>query len=318
MDLTLWMQEDGTGIFGALLFATDIFDAGTIQRMVSNFVVRAHTALGCLCASSAQVILQSKSLAAAQALLGSIVAAPDTPIERLNIVSAEERASLLGAFNPTDLEPPALLHAGQTIPGLLEHWAEATPDKAAVDFEVGWRSYCDFGTPTETCSCHLHSSARRSFEQQSAPSREECPAALSDSCNAQGASLSYAELDRRANQLAHCLVALGVGPEVPVGVMIPRSLEMVVALLGVMKAGGAYVPLDPNYPPDRLALMLEDSEVGLCATVVCCAALFTGKEYLQRKCISMTIRCPQESYFATLLLHTMTTMGGLGCRRRCC
>ena len=82
-------------------------------------------------------------------------------------------------------------------------------------------------------------------------------------CNAQGESLSYAELDRRANQLAHRLVALGVGPEAPVGVMVPRSLEMVVALLGVMKAGGAYVPMDPDYPPDRLALMMEDSEVSV-------------------------------------------------------
>ena len=77
----------------------------------------------------------------------------------------------------------------------------------------------------------------------------------------QGKHLSYGELDRRANQLAHRLVALGVGPEVPVGVMVPRSLHLFVALLGVLKAGGAYVPMDPDYPPDRLALMLEDSEV---------------------------------------------------------
>ena len=77
----------------------------------------------------------------------------------------------------------------------------------------------------------------------------------------QGATLSYEELDKRANQLAHRLVALGVGPEVPVGVMMERSLDMFVALLGVLKAGGAYVPMDPSYPPDRLALMMEDSEV---------------------------------------------------------
>ena len=77
----------------------------------------------------------------------------------------------------------------------------------------------------------------------------------------QGEVLSYSELDKRANQLAHRLIALGVGPEVPVGVMIPRSLHLVVALLGVLKAGGAYVPMDPDYPPDRLALMMEDSEV---------------------------------------------------------
>ena len=81
-------------------------------------------------------------------------------------------------------------------------------------------------------------------------------------CPAQGSKLSYAELDKRANQLAHHLVALGVGPEVPVGVMMERSLDMFVALLAVLKAGGAYVPMDPSYPPDRLALMLDDSEVG--------------------------------------------------------
>ena len=78
----------------------------------------------------------------------------------------------------------------------------------------------------------------------------------------QGSKLSYAELDQRANQLAHHLIALGVGPDVPVGVMMERSLDMFVALLGVLKAGGAYVPMDPSYPPDRLALMMEDSEVG--------------------------------------------------------
>ena len=77
----------------------------------------------------------------------------------------------------------------------------------------------------------------------------------------QGDVLSYAELDKRANQLAHQLIELGVGPEVPVGVMMERSLELFVALLGVLKAGGAYVPMDPSYPPDRLALMMEDSEV---------------------------------------------------------
>jgi non-ribosomal peptide synthetase component F len=73
--------------------------------------------------------------------------------------------------------------------------------------------------------------------------------------------VSYAELDRRANQLAHRLIALGVGPEVPVGVMMERSMDLIVALLGVLKAGGAYVPMDPSYPPGRLALMMEDSEV---------------------------------------------------------
>src|SRR4028118_1768190 len=75
--------------------------------------------------------------------------------------------------------------------------------------------------------------------------------------------LTYRELDRRANQLARHLRALGVGPETLVGICLERSLEMVVGLLGILKAGGAYVPLDPAYPKERLAFMLEDASVGV-------------------------------------------------------
>ncbi|HWS86509.1 MAG TPA: amino acid adenylation domain-containing protein [Pyrinomonadaceae bacterium] len=71
--------------------------------------------------------------------------------------------------------------------------------------------------------------------------------------------LSYAELNERANQLAHYLRSLGVGPDVLVGVMLERSAEMVVSVLAVLKAGGAYVPLDPQYPQERLSFMLADS-----------------------------------------------------------
>ena len=63
-----------------------------------------------------------------------------------------------------------------------------------------------------------------------------------------GEQLTYAELNERANQLAHQLRALGVGPEVLVGLCVERSLELVIGMLGILKAGGAYVPLDPSYP----------------------------------------------------------------------
>ncbi|WP_420895036.1 non-ribosomal peptide synthetase, partial [Sorangium cellulosum] len=75
----------------------------------------------------------------------------------------------------------------------------------------------------------------------------------------EGQKLTYRALDARANQLAHHLRRLGVGPDVLVGLCVERSLEMVVGLLGILKAGGAYVPLDPTYPAERLAFMLEDT-----------------------------------------------------------
>ncbi|MBA2672061.1 non-ribosomal peptide synthetase [Ramlibacter sp.] len=79
-------------------------------------------------------------------------------------------------------------------------------------------------------------------------------------------ALSYGELNRRANQLAHHLKDQGVGPDVLVGICVERSLEMVVGLLAILKAGGAYVPLDPDYPPERLAFMLADAAPALVLT----------------------------------------------------
>ncbi len=78
-----------------------------------------------------------------------------------------------------------------------------------------------------------------------------------------GQTLSYSELDSRANRLAWMLRERGVGPQVRVGLALERSLEMVVGLLAILKAGGAYVPLDPEYPLDRLHYMIEDSGIGL-------------------------------------------------------
>ncbi|MQT28787.1 AMP-binding protein, partial [Pseudomonas helleri] len=79
-------------------------------------------------------------------------------------------------------------------------------------------------------------------------------------------AMTYAQLNARANSLAHALREQGVGPDVLVGIAVERSLEMVIGLLAILKAGGAYVPLDPDYPQERLAYMIEDSGIGLLLT----------------------------------------------------
>jgi len=82
----------------------------------------------------------------------------------------------------------------------------------------------------------------------------------------EGQSLSYGQLNERANQLAHYLMAQGVGADQLVGICVERSLEMVVGLLGILKAGGAYVPLDPSYPTERLRYLLQDAAPKLVLT----------------------------------------------------
>ncbi|HEY4576054.1 MAG TPA: amino acid adenylation domain-containing protein, partial [Thermoanaerobaculia bacterium] len=80
--------------------------------------------------------------------------------------------------------------------------------------------------------------------------------------------LTYGELDRRANRLAHRLRALGVGPEVPVPLCVERSLDLVVGILGILKAGGGYVPVDPSYPAERIDWILTDSQSGVASPVL--------------------------------------------------
>ena len=93
---------------------------------------------------------------------------------------------------------------------------------------------------------------------------ERTPEAIAVVC--EDGQLTYRELNTRANQLAHYLRMLGVGPDVLVGLCMERSLEMVVGLLGILKAGGAYVPLDPAYPKERLAFMMADAQIPVLLT----------------------------------------------------
>ena len=98
------------------------------------------------------------------------------------------------------------------------------------------------------------------FEEQV----EKSPEAVA--LNYEDEQLSYAELNARANRLAHLLIAEGVGPEDVVGLTVERSLEMIVGLLGILKAGAAYLPIEPDNPAERIAFMLEDAEVAFVLT----------------------------------------------------
>jgi amino acid adenylation domain-containing protein len=90
------------------------------------------------------------------------------------------------------------------------------------------------------------------------------PEAIAAQC--EDRTLTYADLNARANQLAHHLRRQGVGPETPIGIAVERSLDMLVGLIGIHKAGAAYVPLDPSYPAERLAYMIKDAGVSILIT----------------------------------------------------
>ncbi|NKQ37394.1 MAG: amino acid adenylation domain-containing protein [Chloroflexi bacterium] len=111
-----------------------------------------------------------------------------------------------------------------------------------------------------TADFPLHRPVHELFEAQAAET-PEATAVVSEN-----GRLTYAELNRRANQLARYLQKRGVGPESIVGISVNRSLDMVVGILGILKAGGAYLPLDPTYPAERLAFMLEDAQPALALT----------------------------------------------------
>jgi amino acid adenylation domain-containing protein len=139
----------------------------------------------------------------------------------------------------------------------------SNPETAIEELEVvsaGERRklLTQFNEPKKEYS--LSSSIHELFEEQTVRTPDET-AIVFDSQH-----LSYRELNARANQLAHYLVSLGVGPEVLVALCVERSLEMVIGMLGILKAGGAYVPLDMAQPKERLGYMLEEAQVQVVIT----------------------------------------------------
>ena len=182
-DLQLHAIEREGGLELSWVYNRDLFDRWRIEQMAHHYLQ----------------------------LLEAALAAPDAPLQRLEILNAEERRVLLESFNATACPLPEA-----TLPTLFEEQVARAPRAIAVVFG------------------------------------EE--------------SLTYGELSVRANRLAHYLIGLGVGPESLVGIALERSIDLVVALLGVLKAGGAYLPLDLSYPEARLAYMVADATPALVLT----------------------------------------------------
>jgi amino acid adenylation domain-containing protein len=163
-------------------------------------------------------------------------------------------------INSDDITSAAKI-SGKSVQGFT-HKAVAEDNLIAERHQplVEWND-TQTDTPADKCIHHL-------FEEQVERSPDHIAAVfpgtardlLSKSGRCGDEQITYRELNQRANQLAHHLQTLGVGPEVLVGLCVERSLEMVVGLLGILKAGGAYIPLDPNYPAERLAMMLTDAQ----------------------------------------------------------
>ncbi len=160
------------------------------------------------------------------ALLEGIVADPEQPIHALPLLTGQEQQQMLVEWNDTDADTAA---------------GTGTAAGTAADY------------PGDACLHQL-------FEAQV----ERTPTAVAVTFRDQ--HLTYRELNQRANQLAHYLVAQGVGPEVLVGICLERGIDMLVALLGTLKAGGAYVPIDPTHPHARIVFMVEDARIQLLLT----------------------------------------------------
>ncbi|HTG36439.1 MAG TPA: non-ribosomal peptide synthase/polyketide synthase [Thermoanaerobaculia bacterium] len=210
-----------------------------------------------------QVVFQFQQAAAAAALeLPGLTLSPvegSSQSAKFDIVLnlREGAGGLLGVwkFN-TDLFDRATLARMSRHFEMLIAGAAADPDRSLAELPILTAAERrQLGLEERRSEALGGSCLHEIFAAQAA----RAPEAIAVSCEGEG--LSYGELDQRANRLAHHLIASGVAPGDLVGLCLERSVGMVVAMLAVLKAGGAYVPLDPAYPRERLAFMLEDSQV---------------------------------------------------------
>jgi amino acid adenylation domain-containing protein len=193
------------------------------------------------------------------------------------------------------------LYQATTIERMAEHWQNLlrglieTPERALGELPLlgaaeRQQTLSDWNReptqlPRERCLHHL-------IESHAAATGDAIALTF------EGQHLSYGELNRQANRLAHRLIERGVGPDVLVGIAVERTPPMIIGLLAILKAGGAYVPLDPTYPADRLAYMIEDSgvtQVLAQAHLLESLALPAGMECLLLDSVDADGTCPEHN-----------------------
>ncbi|MDI1475045.1 non-ribosomal peptide synthetase [Polyangium sp. y55x31] len=180
-DIEVHLFERGDEVAGYWLYDADLFDRGTIDRMIGHF----------------------------RTLLRAAAERPESRVSELPLLTTPERRWIIDEWNGTTADIPE----ARCIHQLFEEQCRRCPENVALVFEDG---------QIQT-------------------------------------RLTYHELNTQANRLAHHLRSIGIGPEIVVGLCLPRSANMVIGMLGILKAGGAYLPLDPAYPSARLDLMLSDA-----------------------------------------------------------
>jgi natural product biosynthesis luciferase-like monooxygenase protein len=171
------------------------------------------------------------------------------------LLAADGGLSML--HDTTRLPDEAAIQLSQRLQGVLDalgqELAWSTPLGRLPIMSTAERELVLYGWNDTACDYERHTCVHQFFEAQ-AQRTPQATAVVFEST-----SLSYAELNVRANRVAHRLRGMGVQPGTLVGLYTPRSLDLLVGALAIQKAGGAYVPLDPAYPPDRIALYIEDS-----------------------------------------------------------
>lgn len=193
-DLALYMREESDGgLYGLFTYRTDLFDAGTVERIAERF----------------------------ELLTAAAVADPGLPVDLIPMLGEAERTAVLETWAAG---PPLPDGGPATLTEALARTAARTPDRPALVFE--------------------------------------------------DRTLTYGDLDRRADSLARRLRALGVAPDDRVAVCLEQSPELAVALVAVLKAGGGYLPLDPEQPPARLAHLVGDSGAKVLVTDTALRARF--------------------------------------------